>query len=86
MNYSVLVNEFEMARAEGIFPIPIGATGNQAKELWDRMRADLGQYYGDATADVEPHFAALNDPKRSAEELADAAVRIVMALRPRTLP
>lgn len=56
-------NEFEIAKAQGLKLIPIGATGYMAQELWTEMNGNLEAYYPAASADLKAAFAELNDPK-----------------------
>jgi hypothetical protein len=44
--------EFEVARGERVLPIPIGATGHIAEELWREVRNSPETYYGDSRATV----------------------------------
>ena len=53
----------EIAKAQGLKLIPIGATGYMAQELWTEMNGNLEAYYPAASADLKAAFAELNDPK-----------------------
>lgn len=56
-------SEFEIAKAQGLKLIPIGATGYMAQELWTEMNANLESFYPGASATLKAAFAELNDPK-----------------------
>jgi hypothetical protein len=67
--------EFEIARAQGVYCIPVGATGWVAAEIWKQMQADpAGQFEG---ADISAELAVLGDPVHSDAELIGAVIRIV---------
>ncbi len=38
--------EFEIAKAEGLILLPVGATGSMAKELWDEVSGSFDDYNG----------------------------------------
>jgi len=52
--------EFDVACARGLFPVPIGATGYVAGELWRMISADYLKYYGATKrSEIEPLFAEI---------------------------
>lgn len=54
-------SEFEIAKAQGLRLLPIGATGFMAQELWAEMNADMESYYPKATDELKTAFAELNN-------------------------
>ncbi len=76
--------EFEIARRQGVFPIPIGATGYQALELWREVTGDLASYFPDVdvvAADLAAAFADLGDPAQSDETLVATTLRVMDQVR-----
>jgi len=71
-------SEFEIAKAQGLKLIPIGATGYMAQELWTEMNGNLETYYPGASAALKAAFAELNDPK--ADNIA-AVVKLLDILK-----
>lgn len=70
--------EFELAVEAGLLPIPVGATGFMAEELWNEVSADLKKYIPDATSAFEQDFARLGDktlPPRELLKLISKAVK-----------
>lgn len=80
---SGMLEEFEIATARGIYPIPVGATGFEAAQIWQKVWAELNKYYGDLGAAVEQPFKTLNDRTASDDKLLDAIVRILKTIAPK---
>lgn len=53
-----VLKEFEIALAARRYPVPIGATGGAAAEIWKRVSADYGRLYGKMPRKL---FDPLND-------------------------
>jgi len=70
-----VLEEFEIAKKLNRYPIPIGATGYAAKEIWDEVSASLGKYY--PKGGVQEHFKTLGDESSSNEELVNAVFSII---------
>jgi hypothetical protein len=51
--------EFEIARAEGLFLLPVGATGSMAKELWDEVSGSFDEYNGLHSEKIKENFELL---------------------------
>ena len=64
-----MTQEFELCIERGVHPLPIGATGYMAGELWKTMTADLSKFYPGATSDFVTNFHLLGDPSKSPDEL-----------------
>lgn len=71
-------SEFEIAKAQGLCLLPIGATGFMAQELWAEMNADLESYYPKAPDALKTAFADLNDP---AADHVKAVITIIDILK-----
>lgn len=72
-----VTQEFEIAREKGLALIPVGATGSIAKELWDKVMADLAAYYPRDTARYKELLDILGDPKAEPQALIDAVVAML---------
>lgn len=53
--------EYEIARETGSIVLPVGATGSDSAELWNRAVHDLDRIFGVQRKRVEPLFHQLND-------------------------
>jgi hypothetical protein len=63
-----------MLRALDRLPIPVGATGGAASEIWNRVNGDYGRIFGTMP---RHHFETLNDPKADPDQLVGAAAGIL---------
>lgn len=75
--------EFEIAVSRHVYPVPVGATGHVAQELWSEVHANSRRYFGAHKDAVAKPLAKLNDPAGSNEELLDAVFAIVKAIAPK---
>jgi hypothetical protein len=73
-----VIREFEVATAAHRVPIPIGATGGAAAEIWRRVHADYRRYFGKMPKKL---FNALNDAAVTPEQLARAAENVLVWLK-----
>ncbi len=67
--------EFEIAREFEKLPIPIGATGSVAKELWQEVIAAPEQFF--QKANVKQHLNTLGDESKTNQELVEAIFAII---------
>ena len=67
--------EFEIAKANGLLLIPIGATGYMAQELWQEITDNFDAYYP-KHPELKPLFAVLGDASDS-KRLIDTVVEII---------
>lgn len=76
--------EYELARARGIYPVPVGATGGVAKQVWD----EVAQRFEDVFPPDTPRqaFDRLGDGGLSDDELLGAAFELIHHLTPRPWP
>ena len=72
-----VLQEFEIGTTAPLnnFPIPIGATGYTAREIWDAVMRNPSRYYG--RLDVKTPLQALGDPNITNEKAIDAIFEIV---------
>lgn len=76
-----VAQEFELSISKPVpaIPIPVGATGWRARELWKEVRQDIGRFF--PHADVREPFEILGDSKRDDDELIKAIFAIIGAIR-----
>jgi hypothetical protein len=70
--------EYEISKALGRIPIPIGATGGAAAEIWNAASADFGNIYGKMPRRL---FDELNKPFPTTEKLVEAVDNILKWLK-----
>jgi hypothetical protein len=61
--------EFDLCIKAGVHPLPVGATGFMAAELWAEVSKDLARFYPDATTAFQADFEQLGDVSKSPDEL-----------------
>jgi hypothetical protein len=76
-----VLEEFEIAKRLGKYPIPIGATGYAALRIWDEVTAALDQFY--PMGGVKGHFKTLGDEGKSNAEIVDAIFAITKRVVPK---
>ena len=67
--------EFDICVKEGKYPIPIGATGHAAHEIWKLVYGSLDTYF--PAGGVKGHFETLNNAAKSNDEMVDAILKIL---------
>lgn len=73
--------EFDIARSEGLFVLPVGATGSVAKQLWDEINASFAEFYPNASSDFVRHFKTLGRVTATSDQLTRALLRMIEELR-----
>lgn len=68
--------EFDIALKNGLKPIPIGATGFLAEELWKTVNKEFDKYYPDHP-ELKTEFEKLGDTTLSNSELIKATINII---------
>lgn len=76
---SGVIEEFQIAVKQGVFPIPIGATGHAARRIWDEVNKSLSKFFPDGG--VKGHFATLGKQTSTAEQLVDAVIAILKHIK-----
>jgi hypothetical protein len=71
------VREFEIAEKIGLAPIPIGATGHAAAQLWQRVHDHVEDYYPKDPRRARVHLAVLNDPGSTDADLVASVFGLV---------
>lgn len=68
--------EFELAIAAGLIPLPIGCSGHVAEELWREVKGDLTRYVPNGS---KADFNVLNRKTASVADVLNALVRLMRA-------
>ena len=77
-----VLEEFAIARAQRVYPIPIGSSGHAAQEIWQLVDADFATIFADRDqATLRPLFQILNG-STSLEELCGAVFQIIHTIAP----
>jgi hypothetical protein len=70
--------EFEIARELGAFPLPVGASGSVAGELWKEVRGDFETFFPPGTP--KRSYAVLGSAKASDAQILDALFTLIRLL------
>jgi hypothetical protein len=70
-----VLEEFEIAKHLGKYPIPIGATGWAAQQIWEDVRNSIDTFY--PNSNVREHFEVLGDSNRTDQEIIEAIFCII---------
>jgi hypothetical protein len=73
-----VIEEYRIARDLGKIPIPVGATGFAARQIWEEVRQSLGQVYGGRVS--ERLFDRVGDPKLNNKQIVAAIFEIIEAV------
>ncbi len=73
--------EFEICKEHGVVPLPIGASGYVAKEIWSTVNNDFDSFFPNATASLKGNFEILGDLSAASETLVEAVLAIVDELK-----
>lgn len=73
--------EFELCVQRGAQPLPVGATGFMASELWGEMMKDLSKFYPAHTHAFAADFERLGDPSKSGDDLRLVIQRLIEHLQ-----
>jgi hypothetical protein len=73
--------EFDICIANGIDPLPIGATGYMAEELWKEVKSQMNRFFPHATGAFAKDFDVLGDSSKTPADLAAAVLRLIHELQ-----
>ena len=76
INSPGIQEEFELAKKNNLFIIPVGSTGYKAKEIWDKINKNKNSF-GYNTKAHSKAFKKLNDLKIDNPNLIDAIIEII---------
>ncbi|MCL1501104.1 hypothetical protein M3O40_17030, partial [Xanthomonas nasturtii] len=69
--------EFELALANKVFPIPVGYTGGMAKELWIELIQMLESGSFKTTADIKSLIEQLGDDSKSLDQIRETILNLI---------
>jgi hypothetical protein len=73
-----VIEEFEIACRLGNIPVPLGASGWAAQEIWKRVSENPAAYYGDKN--VTANLKVLGDPGKSDDDYVNAIFQMLKEL------
>jgi hypothetical protein len=71
------LEEFEIAKANGRAPIPIGSTGHVAALIWQQVNDDVARFYPGHVSDARAALQVLNAPDAVDEAIIEAVLKLV---------
>lgn len=72
--------EFDIAVAQGVKVIPIGATGYMSKVLWKEVTTNFDKYYNDFPA-LKPDFEFIGDATQDHQQIINRVIKIITTLK-----
>ncbi len=75
VNANGVLEEFQIAKDLGKYPIPIGASGHAAKLIWEEVLNNLAGFY--PGQQLRPCFETLGDPQKTDQELVEAVFSVI---------
>jgi hypothetical protein len=73
--------EFDLCVKAGVRPLPVGATGFMAAELWDQVRTDFDKFYPNANTVFRQAFEQLGDASKSPDDLRSIVQKLIDELQ-----
>jgi hypothetical protein len=70
-----VIEEFEIVKNFGKYPIPVGFTGYAARQIWEEVTSSLDDFY--PGGGVKGHFKTLGDAKKNDSEIVEAIFAIM---------
>jgi hypothetical protein len=70
-----VVEEFEIGNRFGVYPVPIGATGCVARDIWTQVVASLDRFF--PNGGVVEHFDVLGDASRTNDDYIEAVFSVM---------
>jgi len=74
-----MIEEFEVAIAQGVIPIPVGATGYASEELWNRVMASPSLY--PKNPDLMDSLKKIGDPSLTDDDLINQILKAISILQ-----
>jgi hypothetical protein len=69
--------EFKLAKAKGLYLIPVGSSGFMATELWNEVVADIATFYPKNTKKIGSLLKALGQPVKNPNELLEPLLKLI---------
>ncbi|WP_152054214.1 SIR2 family protein [Tautonia marina] len=74
-----VMQEFEIAKQLGVYPIPVGATGHASREIWNIVNDNIDDYYPGFS--IKTNFKVLGNEKSSNDDIIEAIFAIIKRVR-----
>lgn len=72
--------EFDIAVAQGVKVIPVGATGYMSKILWNEVISDFDKYYSDFPS-LKSDFEFIGDATQDHQHIINRVIKIITTLK-----
>lgn len=69
--------EFEIATANGLKVVPVGATGFMAEELWKEVAADLDTYFPGHSKEFDDNFVEIGNSSLGPDALLESIIKLL---------
>lgn len=69
--------EFEMAKAKGLYVIPVGSSGWMASELWNKVMAQIDTYFPNGTKTITPLLEAIGNSVNNPSDLLEPMLKLI---------
>ena len=73
--------EFDLSVQAGLHPLPIGATGYMAHDLWHEVSTNFARYYPSADAAFRQNFDKIGNPATPADQVLTALQQLIHDLQ-----
>ncbi|MDT8389177.1 MAG: SIR2 family protein [Lentisphaeria bacterium] len=73
--------EFEIAVTAGLKPLPVGATGYMARELWNEVLTSFDTHFPGCTASFRSEFQELGNTSLSLSDLENVLIQLIEKLQ-----
>lgn len=82
-NAQGVYREFELAREQGLIPIPVGSTGYMAHEIWKEVYGDLEHYFPNGSAELSESFRKLGEDVDRPDQIISAILEFLDLIKKR---
>jgi hypothetical protein len=69
--------EFELAKAKGLYLIPVGSSGSIASELWNEVTSQIEVFFPKNTKAIRPLLKAIGRPVKNPNDLLDPLLKCI---------
>ena len=72
-----MIEEFELAKAAGLKPIPLGCTGYASEAIWNIVNSSFEEFYPGASEEMKRLFQQLNQEPESLGHLLTTTTKLI---------
>jgi hypothetical protein len=76
-----MIEEFALARAAGLKPIPLGCTGFASKTIWDTVNSSFEEFFPGASEKIKELFQRLNQMPENLDELLKTTTELIKQIK-----